>query len=109
MDSVVVNKSDSDETNSNYVLLRRCKRHDYFTSALPFPQKGDAIELPLGDSADVVTAGTSINVTNIGATIKVDSTLLPLCLEGDEDMVADIIWDWFNSFPAKPKPDWIID
>ena len=46
---------------------------------------------------------------NIGATINVDRTLLPLCLEGDEDMVADVIWDWFNSFPAKPKPDWIVD
>ena len=46
---------------------------------------------------------------NIGTTIKVDRTLLPKCLEADEEMVADVIWDWFNSMPAKLKPDWIID
>ena len=46
---------------------------------------------------------------NIGATINVDRTLLPKCLEADDEMVADVIWDWFNSMPAKPKPDWIVD
>lgn len=38
---------------ADYVLLRRGKRHDYFTSCLPWLQKGDAVQLTLGTTAPI--------------------------------------------------------
>jgi hypothetical protein len=52
-DSPVIDKDDGPDDPTDYTLLRRGKRHDYFTSALPFPQKGPAVELPIGATAPI--------------------------------------------------------
>lgn len=43
-------------------LLKRGKRHDYISSCLPSPQKGDAVQLPLGEEAPVIGDGTTIGL-----------------------------------------------
>lgn len=58
-ESLPFTKADSDQY-SNYKLVRRGKRHDYFTSALPWPQKGPGVELPFGGTANVVTNNKDI-------------------------------------------------
>jgi len=70
VDSVKVDHDEGPDDITAYNLLKRGKRHDYFTSCLPWPQKGPGVELPLGDEAPVVGTGTSLglndNFTNVG-------------------------------------------
>jgi hypothetical protein len=70
--SVTVDKTDSPDYSAatNYTLLRRGKRHDYFTSALPWPQKGGtSVTIPIGTSAPVYGTGKALGLTDgTGAT-----------------------------------------
>lgn len=66
-DSVLVKKDDGPDDWGYYTLLKRGKRHDYFTSALPWPQKGPSVPLPLTGDAPITGIGFTTATTGGGA------------------------------------------
>jgi hypothetical protein len=81
--SVVVDKDDGPDLPANYTLLRRGKRHDYFTSALPWPEKGgNAVMTPLGSTAPILGSAS----TNISGTPQFEFNGFGLRTEGDSTL-----------------------
>lgn len=49
---------------SDYTLLKRGRRKSYLTGCLPFPQKGPAVDLPLGTSAPVTVTSNPYSIVS---------------------------------------------
>lgn len=66
--SLEVPTGDGPDSPNLFTLQKRGKRHDYFTSALPWPQKGPAVDVGLSGNAPVVGfgEGQSWTLTGVG-------------------------------------------
>lgn len=94
--SVTVDVGNGPDTVTNYVLKRRGKRHDYFTAALPSPQKGPAVTLPLGSAAPVVSTGERMNMGVFSNPTYIQrvrvGTDAHLNLNGSYGSIEEVIW-----------------
>lgn len=62
--SVPENTDDGPDPATDYAVLLRGKRPDYFAGALPFVQKGPAVTIPLGTTAPLQSTGVAIAFDN---------------------------------------------
>lgn len=62
-DNLSTDPAEDKDTLANYKILKKGKPLDYFTSCLPYPQSGDAVQIPLVGDASVKT-GTDFTVLN---------------------------------------------
>lgn len=65
--SLVENFDDGPDNMSDYTLKKRNKRPDYFTSCLPWAQKGEPVQVPLGGTIPVFGNGKSLGITTDGS------------------------------------------
>lgn len=67
IDSPAIDIDDGPDTYSDYVLQKRAKSPDYFTKALPWPQKFTAPTISIGTRAAVLGIGTDTAIAGAGA------------------------------------------
>lgn len=53
--------------NSSTFVLKASKLPDYFTKALPFAQKGAAVQIPIGTTAPIISSGSPLTLSGLNA------------------------------------------
>ena len=81
---------DGPDDTTNFSLLRRGKRKDYFTGALPWPQKGTAVTLPLGTQAPIISGNFNTIASSLPAPTGASSSYVPAS-------VAGVGYNWANN------------
>lgn len=77
-ESLKVPTGDGPDNLSDYNLVRRGKRHDYFTSCLPWPQKGPGVEISIGGQATVnISPNGAPTFSSNAAPAPLNSFMLP--------------------------------
>lgn len=104
-DSVSVPTGNGPDPASTYALLRRGKRHDYFTSALPFPQKGDSVSAA-GPVSGIGKANQVFNQTGVSVweTDATAQTSYQYAVLGNQDN-ANSQWAMKGSDPTAGIPE----
>lgn len=93
--SLEVPTDDGPDDFSYYNLVRRGKRHDYFTSCLPWPQKGPGVEISIGGTAKV-------NISGNGAPLFEDSSLPATLGSFFLDKGNDVVFNNNSAYNYKP-------
>lgn len=101
-ESLKVPTGDGPDSLSDYNLVRRGKRHDYFTSCLPWPQKGPGVEISIGGKANVSITGAGAPVftsnpgTNVLGNLVATTNTLSSVVYTTSVGSADKILSWSN-------------
>lgn len=95
------NEDSVNNYDDKYVLMRRGKRFDYYTSCLPFPQAGPGVDITLVGDAPVVGNGNSINfTTNLN-----DNFALQITTRGGSESVPNLRFVGGRGNMALPSAD----
>lgn len=102
-DAVIVQKDDGPD--DQYTLLKRGKRHDYFTSCLPFTQKGTVTPLIISGVVPVTPVESPPNNANIPlfrtASVATPASIVPASAAIAANLQSSVAssaesWQWTN-------------